>query len=461
MRQGTFVIHLMLCLVYTASIAYLLNFSMQSDWMSILIPWIMAFTAFAILLRQQANGISGWAFVVSIALTKLVAVFALPHLSNDFYRFWWDGWLSVHGINPYLFVPNEIPEKFHDHAWADLLQQRLPLLNSPSYHTVYPPFSQLLFAISARISGDHLGIFSVVLKLLYLVGDGIAYIVLRKLLQRMNYPTVAALFYFGNPLVTVELIGNVHTELFMVVFLISGVYFFSINAGCRLLPFLAASILSKLTVCIWIPLFTNKRNSIPYLISLALGILLSLALVVLPVAQKTAGFFSSIALYFQQFEFNSLIYAPLRNWLFDHRWYVLKNQVGWWLLGLYFIIYGLLFLTHFFRPKGSGFPFHMAWWIGFLYFMLSSTIHPWYIAPLLFFGIFYLPITSLVWSALISISYHRYDPTFSDYQIECLIVEYGLLLCTMVMEKTGILEWKWKLPDHFDQTNAVQKGSPS
>src|SRR5690554_5340884 len=36
---------------------------------------------------------------------RLVFLFAIPNLSQDFYRFIWDGHLMAKGVNPYWFTP--------------------------------------------------------------------------------------------------------------------------------------------------------------------------------------------------------------------------------------------------------------------------------------------------------------------------------------------------------------------
>ena len=41
-------------------------------------------------------------------LFRLVFLIAEPNLSQDFYRFIWDGELIKNGINPYLYTPDQI-----------------------------------------------------------------------------------------------------------------------------------------------------------------------------------------------------------------------------------------------------------------------------------------------------------------------------------------------------------------
>src|SRR5690554_4585748 len=36
---------------------------------------------------------------------RLIFLFAIPNLSQDFYRFIWDGHLMAQGVNPYMFTP--------------------------------------------------------------------------------------------------------------------------------------------------------------------------------------------------------------------------------------------------------------------------------------------------------------------------------------------------------------------
>jgi hypothetical protein len=48
------------------------------------------------------------ALIGAALLFRLLLLFAVPALSDDFYRFLWDGRLSLEGINPFLYTPRQL-----------------------------------------------------------------------------------------------------------------------------------------------------------------------------------------------------------------------------------------------------------------------------------------------------------------------------------------------------------------
>ena len=68
----------------------------------------------------------------------------LPNLSDDFYRFFWDGALIHEGINPYSFLPKQVTEM----GLSKFSHKTLAQLNSSNYATVYPPLNQFFFWLS-------------------------------------------------------------------------------------------------------------------------------------------------------------------------------------------------------------------------------------------------------------------------------------------------------------------------
>ncbi len=100
-----------------------------------------------------------------VAIFSRVVLFDVPPetLSDDVYRYVWDGKVQWHGINPYRFAPaaeelTPLEEPFHTK------------INHPCQQTIYPPVAQLLFATAYLLAGSHLW----GLRLVYLAFDLLA-----------------------------------------------------------------------------------------------------------------------------------------------------------------------------------------------------------------------------------------------------------------------------------------------
>ena len=83
---------------------------------------------------------------------RLVFLLAIPNLSQDFYRFIWDGRLILSGLNPYLTTPNDLL-----FSQPDLFPQMKTLFDgmgplSAGHYSNYPPIHQLPFIIAAMLS---------------------------------------------------------------------------------------------------------------------------------------------------------------------------------------------------------------------------------------------------------------------------------------------------------------------
>jgi hypothetical protein len=74
----------------------------------------------------------------------LPLVVAPVALSDDVFRYLWDGRVLLHGIDPYRFAPDDPALAFlRDGAWERV--------NNASIPTIYPPFSQALFGLAAAL----------------------------------------------------------------------------------------------------------------------------------------------------------------------------------------------------------------------------------------------------------------------------------------------------------------------
>ena len=65
--------------------------------------WVFLFGCFYLLMKK--NNLS-FTYLVGISiLFRLIFLFSIPNLSQDFYRFIWDGRMILKGFNPYLSLP--------------------------------------------------------------------------------------------------------------------------------------------------------------------------------------------------------------------------------------------------------------------------------------------------------------------------------------------------------------------
>ena len=167
--------------------------------------WGVAFSA----LDGRADTRWIWGFAI---LFRLVLLPCVPFLSDDIYRYLWDGHVQLQGINPYLHAP-DAPE---------LEAIRTPWhaqVNNPSVSTIYPPFAQLVFAAGAFAGGSMLA-----LKLLWTILDLAACLLLGLVARRTGRSVPATLVLFAwSPLMVVETAWSGHFEalgIFLLVLLL-------------------------------------------------------------------------------------------------------------------------------------------------------------------------------------------------------------------------------------------------
>lgn len=138
------------------------------------------------------------AWVLLIAGFVLPRVAALPaqrYLSDDAHRYSWDGKVTVHGINPYLYPPNAP-------ALDALRGDRTDaLVNHPDRPTVYPPLAQAVFALGYLLSPGRL----VGLQLLFLLAEALTLVILAAALAPLlGVPPARLLLMAAAPLLVLE-----------------------------------------------------------------------------------------------------------------------------------------------------------------------------------------------------------------------------------------------------------------
>ncbi len=391
---------------------------------------------------------------------RAVFILAIPNLSQDFYRFIWDGRMILEGINPYLFtVESFISQGDFPVAEAQALRAGMGALNA-SHFTNYPPINQLCFTIAALFAGKSILGSVFVMRLLIIAADFGTLHFGKALLEKLNIPIYNIFWYILNPFIIIELTGNLHFEGVMIFFLVWSLYLLYIGKWQFAALVLALSISVKLIPLIFLPLFFQwfmKRNDKNKETSTVLNftrLIVFYAIIIMTTLLLFVPFYSSefihnysktVALWFQNFEFNGSIYYIAREIGFLFRGY---NEIA--IIGTVTPILVILFvlIITFFRRNRTPIALITAMLLVLsFYYFTTTTVHPWYLATLLILSVFTKYKFPLVWSFVIILSYLAYVNLNKADKSENLwlitleyAVVYGVFIWEVFIKKAPKLE---------------------
>ena len=302
-----------------------------------------------------------WVLGAAVAM-RLVAFPMEPTLSDDGYRYLWDGGLALAGVSPYAHAP-DAPELDPVRAeprmalWGDRL-------NSPRYHTVYPPISQAVFAAAATAPGAQAPWY--VLKGLLVLAELVGVVALSRVLAASHLA-----WYALSPVAAIEIAGQGHTEGLLVGAL--GVLWWSVSrrrrgglglavvvAGwAKLYPFaLGALVLRRLRPAWWLVLA---------LLAIAVGWPLW-------VGDGLANLFESARLYGGTLDFYSAPYLALKAALYPILAQVAGPTAATALRGVWIFVVALAWWRDDGGLDGAR-RLTLAAVAG--YALLSPMVHPW------------------------------------------------------------------------------------
>lgn len=368
--------------------------------------------------------------LVAGILFRLVFLVAEPNLSQDFFRFIWDGELIKNGINPYLHTPDQLMEQGKvPIANADELYAGMSELNAKHYSN-YPPVNQLFFALAALLGGGSILGSIIVMRLTIILADlGILYFG-RKLLKNLNLANHMAFWYFLNPLVIIELTGNLHFEGIMLFFFVWSLYLISKNQWLWGAPVYAVSIMVKLVPLLLLPMFLKylgiKKSVLFY------GLVgVSCVLILYPFYSSffIDHYSETVGLWFSNFEFNASVYNVVKKIAVEHYeakpWELIEAYGSMIIKAMLVVVLLIALLRK--NQKLQTVITSMMLALACYYF-LSSTVHPWYVVFLLGIAIFTEYKFVLIWSFAIILSYYAYtNPDYTE-NLWLLAVEYILVI---------------------------------
>lgn len=378
-------------------------------------------------------------WIAASLVFRIALLFAIPNLSDDFYRFIWDGRILAAGEDPFAEVPSWYMS--HTHNIPGLDASLYASLGATETFTIYPPVAQLIFWLSVKLSPDSIYGSAVIMKVILFAFEVATLWILARTLRAFQQPASRLLLYATNPLVILEFTGNLHFEGIMIFFLLLAIYLMHRKDGWSPLTY-ALSIATKLIPLIFLPLlarYLGWKKSIRYwTITIAFTLLLFVPLLS---SALIHGLSTSIGYYFQRFEFNASIYYLVR-------------AVGYALAGFNIIQYAgpalalvattIILYISFRGPfwnrvasPGTQLFAGMLWCL-LVYFLSVTILHPWYIITLLPLSLFTPYRFTVVWTGAIFLTYAGYSKSGFDENLFLVALEYTLVIGYLIYETVWV-----------------------
>src|ERR1051325_1310118 len=324
-----------------------------------------------IVIRARSSNSTLLIVIAFAVLFRLSIIFAPPYLSDDIYRYIWDGRVQAAGINPYRYVP----------AAPELAQLRdndiYPKINRRDYaHTILPPVAQLVFFVTTRISET-----VVWMKLTMVLFELVTIWAIAQLLHLLGRPRQLLLLYAWHPLVVWEFAGSGHLDAIFICFMALAFLAWQRKSDVGAVFALACATLSKLFPIVLLPalLKQGRWKIVPvFVVTIVAGYLAYLSvgpravLGSMPVYTREMGVISG-----QQFYALSVA-RKLFGWELPSLAYVIAAAVVRGALGLWVLIsnkraedylkHALILATATTVLLASHFSWYFCWIVFFLCF---------------------------------------------------------------------------------------------
>jgi alpha-1,6-mannosyltransferase len=405
----------------------------QSDFSEFILTHFLLFLLSFFLIKYIRNPQS---IIVTGMFLRIIFLFSTPALSDDVFRYIWDGHLMTNHINPYLHTPASIMAQDFSADMVSSLNELYPNLNSPEYYSVYPPVSQFVFSLAAKFGAGNLGLSIFFIRIITLAAELGTLLLLPVLLNNLKIPVNKMGFYAFNPLVIYEISGNLHIEGLMIFFLLLGMIFYTASNYIKSALFMAVAVGIKLIPLIWVP-FMMKHLVVKKQVTYFMIFTCSCLILFLPfiLDSRFINMALGLNLYFQTFEFNASFYYGVR-WITS---YISGyNQIA--VTGpLLAACSAILMIWYFIKAKITH-PVTIPYLfiaVFTVYLLLATTVHPWYITPLVFLSVFTGYIFPVMWSVLVALSYSAYASNPVQESGWLIAIEYAVLLLFIWMDLSG------------------------
>ncbi len=379
-------------------------------------PWIAG--AFAVYFAMSIFVIRYWGqSFISIELLigfailfRVMFLISDPNLSDDIYRYIWDGNVSVHGINPYQYEPQS------EHLTGLRDDAIYPHINHKDIPTIYPPLAQWIFQAVAWIS-----LKPIAMKIAMVLFDLGTMLILLAMLKQVGRALSWIVIYAWNPLVVIEIAGSGHMDSIGIFFLLAGILFALKGRSIWASGVIGLAFVTKMAGLPLIAFLEDLRHRWKTVVLLVLACVAVIILCYLPFLDASDRWFTALGEYASRWEFNGFVYMYLKKGLEsffqgdpnpkEFLSIVTDNKprlVAKLILGSGFLIFfGALLTRHYaksFENQKQNI-LRVAYLITSVLLLISPTLHPWYVVWIIPFLCFYPNPGWFIFSGLVLLTY--------------------------------------------------------
>lgn len=349
--------------------------------------------------------------VIAALLFGVAFVPAPPVMSDDLYRYLWEGRLWLEGINPYRLAPDD-PALAHlrDDAWEPI--------NNKALVSIYPPLSQFLFVVAAWLGGKVW-----IVKALALAAHITSVVTVARIASGPRVALALAL----NPLLLAEAALNGHFDIVTGLALLLAAWALARHRTVQAGAAICAAVGLKVVGLVLLPLFSRAPKALGA-ISLVCGLLL--VPLVWPRPLLDAG--SGPGQFATRWQGNESIFAII-DWLARQ---VLSADAAATCSRVVVAAALLVLWAVVLRRRLS--PLDASRVVLWAVLLLSPQVHPWYLAWLLPLEVVAGGVAGLVWSAAVLLSYVPLDRWVSegvwDMPAWVQLLSYAIVVIALILD---------------------------
>lgn len=197
----------------------------------VLMAWWAAFAAAAWAVLRLPRRVAVAVVLAGAVVFSGAALSKEPQLSDDLFRYMWDGSVQANGINPYAYPPDDprLAPLRDPWLWPDVATcaklGRAPectRMNRPAERTIYPPVAQAWFRVLHEVLPD--GSRHKSLQVTHaLVGLGLTVLLMGALAGLGRNPALAVLWAW-SPLASVEMVMDAHVDVLALVAVVGALW---------------------------------------------------------------------------------------------------------------------------------------------------------------------------------------------------------------------------------------------